>query len=131
MNYHIIAFRVRDITNFGRGVILFFSLLYKKNASTDICKITNVKICTLFDSSSINLQILFLFYIRFNNLAISIAYSVAIRRNSVYFIKFNKLINILRNAYNEGTFERKVKQFFKYKLLIIDEVGFNEISPYT
>lgn len=63
------------------------------------------------------------------HLAISIGYSVAIRRNSVYFIKFNKLINHLRNAYNEGTFERKVKQFFKYKLLIIDEVGFNEISP--
>lgn len=63
------------------------------------------------------------------HLAIAIAYSVAIRRNSVYFIKFNKLINILRNAYNEGTFERKIKQFFKYKLLIIDEVGFNEISP--
>ena len=63
------------------------------------------------------------------HLAIAIAYTVAIRRNSVYFIKFNKLINILKNAYNEGTFERKVKQFFKYKLLIIDEVGFNEISP--
>ncbi len=63
------------------------------------------------------------------HLAISIAYSVAIRRNSVYFIKFNKLINILKNAYNEGTFERKIRQFFKYKLLIIDEVGFNEISP--
>lgn len=63
------------------------------------------------------------------HLAISIAYTVAIRRNSVYFIKFNKLINILRNAYNEGTFERKIKQFYKYKLLIIDEVGFNEITP--
>lgn len=63
------------------------------------------------------------------HLAIAIAYTVAIRRNSIYFIKFNKLINILKNAYNEGTFERKVKQFFKYKLLIIDEVGFNEISP--
>lgn len=63
------------------------------------------------------------------HLAIAIAYSVAIRRNSVYFIKFNKLINILRNSFNEGTFERKVKQFFKYKLLIIDEVGFNEITP--
>lgn len=63
------------------------------------------------------------------HLAIAIAYSVAIRRNSVYFIKFNKLISILKNAYNEGTFERKIKQFFKYKLLIIDEVGFNEISP--
>lgn len=63
------------------------------------------------------------------HLAIAIAYSVAIRRNSVYFIKFNKLISILRNAFNEGTFERKVKHFSKYKLLIIDEVGFNEISP--
>ena len=63
------------------------------------------------------------------HLAIAIAYTVAIRRNSVYFIKFNKLINILKNAYTEGTFERKIKQFFKYKLLIIDEVGFNEISP--
>ena len=63
------------------------------------------------------------------HLAIAITYTVAIRRNSVYFIKFNKLINILKNAYNEGTFERKIKQFFKYKLLIIDEVGFNEISP--
>lgn len=62
------------------------------------------------------------------HLAISIAYTVAIKRNSVYFIKFSKLINILKNAYNEGTFDRKIKQFFKYKLLIIDEVGFNEIS---
>lgn len=63
------------------------------------------------------------------HLAISIAYSVAIRRNSVYFIKFNKLINALKTAHNEGTFERKVKQFYKYKLLVIDEVGFNEITP--
>ena len=63
------------------------------------------------------------------HLAIAIGYSVAIRRNSVYFIKFNKLINILRNSFNEGTFERKVKQLFKYKLLIIDEVGFYEITP--
>lgn len=62
------------------------------------------------------------------HLAVSIGYSVAIRRNSVYFIKFSKLITQLRNAYNEGTFERKIKQYFKYKLLIIDEVGFNEIS---
>ena len=63
------------------------------------------------------------------HLAIAIGYSVAIRRNSVYFIKFNKLITILKNAYNEGTFDKRVKHFFKYKLLIIDEVGFNEISP--
>ena len=63
------------------------------------------------------------------HLAIAIGYSVAIRRNSVYFIKFNKLINILKTSYNEGTLDKKVKHFYKYKLLIIDEVGFNEISP--
>ena len=45
------------------------------------------------------------------HLAIAIGYSVAIRRNSVYFIKFNKLITILKNAYNEGTFDKRVKHF--------------------
>jgi DNA replication protein DnaC len=63
------------------------------------------------------------------HLAIAIAYEVAIRRNSVYFIKFNKLITILKNAYQEGTFDKRVRHFFKYKLIVIDEVGFNEISP--
>lgn len=63
------------------------------------------------------------------HLAIAIGYSVAIQRNSVYFIKFNKLIATLKNAYNEGTIDKRVRNFFKYKLLIIDEVGFSEISP--
>lgn len=63
------------------------------------------------------------------HLAISIGYSVAIRRNSVYFIKFNRLISILKKAYNEGILDKKIKLYFKYKVLIIDEVGFNEISP--
>ncbi len=63
------------------------------------------------------------------HLAISIGYVVAIKRNSVYFIKFNELIMILKNAHHEGTFDKRVKHFFKYKLLIIDEVGFNEITP--
>jgi len=63
------------------------------------------------------------------HLAISMGYEVAIKRNSVYFIKFNKLITILKNAYHEGTFDKRVRLYFKYKLLIIDEVGFNEVSP--
>lgn len=62
------------------------------------------------------------------HLAISIAYEVAIKRNSVYFIKFNKLINILKSSYQEGNFNKRIKNFFKYKLLIIDEVGFNEVT---
>lgn len=63
------------------------------------------------------------------HLAVAIGYSVAIQRNSVYFIKFSRLIRNLKQAYNEGELEKKIKLYFKYKLLIIDEVGFNEISP--
>ena len=62
------------------------------------------------------------------HLAVAIGYSVAIKRNSVYFIKFTKLINNLRKAHNEGLLEKRLKIYFKYKLLIIDEVGFNEIT---
>lgn len=63
------------------------------------------------------------------HLAVAIGYEVAIKRNSVYFIKFSKLIRNLKQAYNEGILEKKLKLYYKYKLLIIDEVGFNEISP--
>ena len=41
------------------------------------------------------------------HLAIAIAYTVAIRQNSVYFIKFNKLINVLKQECNEKTLEKK------------------------
>ena len=64
------------------------------------------------------------------HLSVAIGYEVAVKRNSVYFIKFTRLIQNLKQAFNEGTIEKKVKLYFKYKLLIIDEVGFNEISPH-
>lgn len=54
---------------------------------------------------------------------------MAVQRNSVYFIKFTRLIQNLKQSFNEGTIDKKIKLYFKYKLLIIDEVGFNEISP--
>jgi len=63
------------------------------------------------------------------HLAISIGVSVATKRNSVYFIKFARVINQLKRAYEEGKLEHQIKVYNKYKLLIIDEVGFNEISP--
>lgn len=62
------------------------------------------------------------------HLAVAIGYCVAVQRNSVYFIKFSKLIGNLKQAYNEGVLEKRLKHYYKYKLLIIDEVGFNEIS---
>ena len=63
------------------------------------------------------------------HLAISIGYSVAVKRNSVYFIKFNRLISKLKQANNAWPVDKVLKQYFKYRLLIIDEVGFNEVSP--
>lgn len=63
------------------------------------------------------------------HLAISIGVNIAKKRNSVYFIKFAKLINNLKLAYEENKLENKIKIYNKYKVLIIDEVGFNEISP--
>ncbi len=62
------------------------------------------------------------------HLSVALGISVASRRNSVYFIKFNKLITNLREAYHENRLDAKLKLYSKYKLLIIDEVGFNEIS---
>ena len=62
------------------------------------------------------------------HLAVSIGYEVAVKRNSVYFIKFSRLIRNLKQAYNEDNLEKRIKLYFKYKLLIIDEVGFHEIS---
>lgn len=62
------------------------------------------------------------------HLAIAIGINVATKRNGVYFIKFSKLINQLLVAYEEGKLENKLKVYNKYKLLIIDEIGFNELS---
>ena len=62
------------------------------------------------------------------HLSVAIGYEVAVQRNSVYFIKFTRLIQNLKQAFNEGTIDKKIKLYFKYKLLIIDVVGFNEIS---
>lgn len=62
------------------------------------------------------------------HLAISIGVSVATKRTSVYFIKFAKLVSQLKRAYDEKKIEHQIKVYNKYKLLIIDEVGFNEIS---
>ncbi len=62
------------------------------------------------------------------HLSISIGIDVATKRNSVYFIKFSKLIHNLYEAYNENRLSAKLKLYTKYKLLIIDELGFNEIS---
>ena len=50
------------------------------------------------------------------------------KRNSVYFISCNDLITNLSNAFKENRLESKIKFYCKYKLLIIDEIGYLPIT---
>ena len=58
------------------------------------------------------------------HLAISIGVTAAQNRKSTYFIKCARLIEILKKAQLEGRLEERLKKFYDYKLLIIDELGY-------
>lgn len=62
------------------------------------------------------------------HLATSLGIEAAKKRNSVYFISCNDLITNLSNAYKENRLESKIKFYTKYKLLIIDEIGYLPIN---
>ena len=58
------------------------------------------------------------------HLATAIGVEVAKLRTSTYFISCGDLILQLKRAHIENRLEQRLKFFAKYKLLIIDEVGF-------
>lgn len=58
------------------------------------------------------------------HLATSIGIEAAKLRNITYFISCNDLILQLKRAHLENRLEARLKFFAKYKVLIIDEVGF-------
>jgi len=58
------------------------------------------------------------------HLATSIGIEAAKQRTCTYFISCNDLILQLKRARIENRLEQRLKFFCKYKLLIIDEVGF-------
>lgn len=58
------------------------------------------------------------------HLATSIGVESAKNHNATYFINCNDLILQLKRAHMENRLEERLKHFSKYKLLIIDEVGF-------
>ncbi len=62
------------------------------------------------------------------HLATGIGISAAKRRISTYFIKCHELILQLKRAYLENRLEDRLKHFGKYKLLIIDEIGYLPIN---
>ena len=65
------------------------------------------------------------------NLAVSIGIEAAKQRYSVYFITFHDLISQLRKAKFENRLETRVKWFCRYRLLIIDELGYEKMDSDT
>lgn len=61
-------------------------------------------------------------------LACCLGKEAASNRISTYFVNCNDLINDLRKAKYENKLEQKIKFYHKYKLLIIDEIGFLPLS---
>jgi DNA replication protein DnaC len=59
-----------------------------------------------------------------SHLAVSIGIECAKKRYSTYFITCNDLCAQLKRAHLENRLEAKIKVYAKYKILIIDEVGY-------
>jgi DNA replication protein DnaC len=62
------------------------------------------------------------------HLAVSIGIAAAKKRYSTYFIKCHDLIQQLKKAKLENRLDDRLKHFGKYKLLIIDELGYLPID---
>ena len=62
------------------------------------------------------------------HLATSIGIAAAKKRISTYFIKCQDLIEQLKKAYLENKLDSRIKHYSKYKLLIIDEIGYLPIG---
>lgn len=62
------------------------------------------------------------------HLATSIGIAAAKKRTSTYFIKCHDLIQNLKRAKIENRLETRIKHYAKYKLLIIDEIGYLPID---
>lgn len=58
------------------------------------------------------------------HLATSIGIEAASKRQLTYFISCHDLIQNLRKAYHENRLETRLKHYSKYKVLIIDEIGY-------
>ena len=58
------------------------------------------------------------------HLAVSIGIAAAKKRYSTYFIKCNNLLQQLKKAKLENRLGDRLKHFTKYKVLIIDELGY-------
>ncbi|RKD21936.1 IS21-like element helper ATPase IstB [Caminicella sporogenes] len=62
------------------------------------------------------------------HLATSLGIECAKHRYSTYFIHFQELISQLKKALAENRLEARLKHYSKYKVLIIDEIGYLPID---
>ena len=62
------------------------------------------------------------------HLAVSLGMECSSRHYSTYFIHFNDLMAKFKSAAKEGRIESIVKHYAKYKILIIDEIGYLPID---
>jgi len=62
------------------------------------------------------------------HLATAVGIAAAKKRTSTYFIKCHELLQQLKRAKLENRLEARLKHFCKYKLLIIDELGYLPIN---
>ena len=62
------------------------------------------------------------------HLATALGISCTKARQQTYFITFENLITQLKKAYQENRLETRLKFFSKYKVLIIDEIGYMPIN---
>lgn len=62
------------------------------------------------------------------HLATSLGISCTKARYQTYFISFESLITQLKKALNENKLESRLKFYAKYKVLIIDEIGYMPID---
>ena len=65
------------------------------------------------------------------HLATSIAMEASSKRYSTYFVHFNTLMTKFKRAAQEGRIESVVKHYAKYRVLIIDEIGYLPIDSQT
>ena len=65
------------------------------------------------------------------HLATSIGMEASSKRYSTYFVHFNTLMTKFKRAAQEGRIESVVKHYAKYRVLIIDEIGYLPIDHQT
>ena len=62
------------------------------------------------------------------HLATAIGMEASSKRVSTYFIHFQTLMSKIKKAVSEGRVDSLIKNYAKYKLLIIDEIGYLPID---